>query len=82
MIDNALNNLKPGGELWIVDFYDQRDLPGPFRRFLKWWLAKFHVKFWPKLMPHLEALESEGLAKVAIKPLFHRYSFIASIRKV
>jgi S-adenosylmethionine-diacylgycerolhomoserine-N-methlytransferase len=79
-IENALKNLKSGGELFIVDFYDQRDLPGPFRRFLKWWLMKFHVKFWPDLMPYLESLNSEGIAKVTIKPLFRRYSFIASIQ--
>lgn len=79
-IENALTNLKPGGELFIVDFYDQRDLPAPFRRFLKWWLSKFHVKFWPELMPYLESLDSEGVANVTIKPLFRRYSFIASIQ--
>jgi S-adenosylmethionine-diacylgycerolhomoserine-N-methlytransferase len=80
-IANALQNLKPGGDLFIVDFYDQRDLPGPFRRFLKWWLMKFHVKFWPDLMPYLESLNSEGIGKVTVKPLFRRYSFVASIRK-
>jgi S-adenosylmethionine-diacylgycerolhomoserine-N-methlytransferase len=80
-IENALKNLKPDGELYIVDFYDQRDLPAPFRRFLKWWLAKFHVKFWPELMPYLESLETNANAKVTIRPLFRRYSFIAAIRK-
>jgi S-adenosylmethionine-diacylgycerolhomoserine-N-methlytransferase len=75
-IDNAFKNLKPNGTLFIVDFYDQRDLPGPFRGFLKWWLMKFHVQFWPELMPHLESLDN-----VTIKSLFRRYSFIASIRK-
>jgi S-adenosylmethionine-diacylgycerolhomoserine-N-methlytransferase len=79
-IENALRNLKPGGELFIVDFYDQGDLPGPFRRFLRWWLAKFHVKFWPELMPYLESLQSSETAKVTIKSLFRRYSFIASVR--
>ena len=80
-IENALSNLKPGGKLFIVDFYDQSDLPSPFRRFLKWWLAKFHVKFWPELMPYLESLGSDGMANVLIKPLFRRYSFVATIRK-
>lgn len=79
-IDNALENLKPGGRLFIVDFYDQLDLPGPFRAFLKWWLAKFHVKFWPELIPHLESLASREM-DVTITSLFRRYSFIASIRK-
>lgn len=80
-IENALRNLKPGGELFIVDFYDQRDLPGPFRRFLKWWLMKFHVRFWPELMPYLESLDKSGEAKATIKPMFRSYSFIASLRK-
>lgn len=76
-IENALINLKPNGSIFIVDFYDQKDLPGPFRIFLKWWLMNFHVKFWPELMPYLESLPQE----VNIKSLFRRYSFIASIRK-
>jgi S-adenosylmethionine-diacylgycerolhomoserine-N-methlytransferase len=80
-IENALRNLKSGGELFIVDFYDQRDLPGPFSRFLKWWLVKFHVKFWPDLMPYLESLDKSGEAKVTIKPMFRSYSFVASLRK-
>lgn len=80
-IQNAFRNLRSCGELFIVDFYDQRDLPIQFQRFLKWWLMKFHVKFWPDLMPYLESLEIDGVAKVTIKPLFRRYSFIASIKK-
>jgi S-adenosylmethionine-diacylgycerolhomoserine-N-methlytransferase len=81
-IDNALRNLNPGGELFIVDFYDQADLPAPFRKFLKWWLSKFHVRFWPELMPHLRSLEERGLVSVRIEPLFRRYSFIARMKKL
>jgi len=81
-IDNALKNLKPGGELFIVDFYDQADLPAPFRRFLKWWLSKFHVQFWPELMPHLRSLEESGVVSLQIDPLFRRYSFIARMKKL
>jgi S-adenosylmethionine-diacylgycerolhomoserine-N-methlytransferase len=80
-IENALANLKAGGELFIVDFYDQRDLPAPFRRFLRWWLAKFHVQFWPELIPYLETMESDGSYEVTTRPLFRRYSFMASVRK-
>lgn len=80
-IENALANLKPGGYVFIVDFYDQRDLPAPFRRFLKWWLSKFHVKFWPELMPYLESLDSNSAARLTVSPLFRRYSFIARIEK-
>ena len=81
-IDNALRNLKPGGELSIVDFYDQADLPAPFRRFLKWWLSKFHVQFWPELLPHLRSLEENGIVSLQIESLFRRYSFIARMKKL
>ena len=80
-IRNALDNLKPGGELFIVDFYDQANLPSPFARFLKWWLAKFHVKFWPDLIPHLESLRDSGEVELKVTPLFRRYSFIAKLKK-
>jgi S-adenosylmethionine-diacylgycerolhomoserine-N-methlytransferase len=78
-IENALKNLKPGGELYIVDFYDQKDLPAAFRRILKAWLAKFHVKFWDELMPFLHSLETAGRGMLTITPLFRRYSFIAKL---
>lgn len=80
-IENALENLKTGRELFIVDFYDQKDLPESFQKLLQWWLAKFHVTFWEGLMPYLYALESNGRCKVTITPLFRRYSFLATIRK-
>ena len=81
-IDNALANLKPGGELFIVDFFDQADLPSAFRKFLQWWLSKFHVKFWPELMPHLESLERTGSVSLELMPLFRRYAFIARLKKL
>lgn len=42
-VDSALGVLAPGGALQIVDFGDQRGLPGAFRRGLRRWLAQFHV---------------------------------------
>lgn len=81
-IDNALANLKQGGELFIVDFYDQADLPRSFQKFLKWWLSKFHVRFWPELMLHLRSIEDNGVVSVHIEPLFRRYSFIARLKKL
>ncbi len=80
-IQKALENLKPGGQLFIVDFYDQAQLPAPFRWFLKWWLKKFHVQFWGDLMPYLESLGESGAAQVTVSPLFRRYSFIAAVTK-
>lgn len=80
-LENALTNLKPGGSLYIVDFYDQKGLPAPFRKFLKWWLAKFHVQFWEGLMDFLQTFEEHGIGALRVQPLFKRYSFIAEIEK-
>ncbi|MGH9821377.1 MAG: class I SAM-dependent methyltransferase, partial [Pyrinomonadaceae bacterium] len=81
-IDNALLNLKPGGTLYIVDFYDQEDLPRWFQKLLQSWLRKFHVQFWHDLFPHLKSLETDGLGIFVLTPLYHRYSFIASLKKL
>lgn len=80
-IENALKNLKPGGVLFLVDFYDQKNLPGPFRKLLKWWLKKFNVRFWNGLMPYLHSIADDGRGKLILKPLFRRYSFLASLKK-
>lgn len=80
-IEKALRNLRPGGELFLVDFYDQADLPKPFQKLLKWWLSKFHVRFWPELMPHLRSLERSGAVSLTVEPLHRRYSFIAKLVK-
>ena len=79
---NALENLKPGHKIYIVDFYDQKDLPAWFQRVLQVWLKQFHVQFWSDLMPHLESLEKEGLIKLDVTSVFKRYSFIAELTKI
>ena len=42
-LKHAAGQLAPGGSLHVVDFGDLGGLPGPFRRALRAWLAKFHV---------------------------------------
>lgn len=81
-IENALNNLRPGGELWIVDFYDQKDLPRTFRKMLQNWLKAFHVQFWNDLIPYLGTLETKGLIRLTVTPIYKRYAFIARLEKV
>ncbi len=80
-IANALNNLKPGGSFYIVDFYDQKDLPRLFQKLLKGWLKQFHVQFWGDLMPHLESLEKQGLGTLTVTSIARRYAFIAKFEK-
>ena len=80
-IENALENLKAGKSLYIVDFYDQKSLPVWFRKVLQKWLARFHVKYPQELLPFLEELERKGLGKLKITPIYRRYSLIAEFRK-
>jgi len=80
-IENALHNLKAGKSLYIVDFYDQKNLPRWFQKTLKGWLKQFHVKYPKELIPFLESLERSGLGKLRVTPLYRRYSLIAEFRK-
>jgi S-adenosylmethionine-diacylgycerolhomoserine-N-methlytransferase len=80
-IMNALANLKSGRAFYIVDFYDQADLPGWFRKMLQGWLRQFHVKYPEELLPYLESLEKQGLGKLKVTPLYKRYSLIAEFKK-
>ena len=81
-VENALGNLKSGGTLYIVDFYDQKDLPRSFQKLLQGWLRKFHVQFWHDLLPHLKSFETSGLGTLSLTPLYRRYSFIAAFKKL
>lgn len=77
-VSNALANLKPGGKLLIVDFYDQARLPGWFASLLKWWLGKFHVGYPPELIPFLESIDG---IEVKATPLYRHYSILIELTK-
>lgn len=55
-VSAALDCVESGGSLHIVDFGQQENLPGWFRRGLRHWLASFHVSPRDSLR---EVLESE-----------------------
>ena len=80
-IQAALNNLKPGRAIYIVDFWDQKDLPHWFQKLLKNWLKQFHVRHWSELMPHLESLAEQGLVNLTITSIAKRYAFLARLEK-
>lgn len=80
-IENALENLKTDKTLYIVDFYDQADLPTWFRQLLTSWLKQFHVKYPEELLPFLECLEKKGIGKLNVTSLYKRYSLIAEFKK-
>jgi S-adenosylmethionine-diacylgycerolhomoserine-N-methlytransferase len=80
-IEAALDNLKPGGEILIVDFWDQQDLPRWFAAGLKKWLAMFHVHYRPEVHEALVALGRSGRANVTFESVARRYAYIATVRK-
>ncbi len=78
----AMRNLKPGGTIYIVDFWDQGGLPGWFRRLLTWWLALFHVKHEPALIEELQRLDREGQATLDLIAHRRRYTFLAKLSAI
>lgn len=80
-IEAALANLKPGGEMLIVDFWDQKDLPGWFAAGLKRWLSLFHVHYRPEVHEALAQLGVSGRADVTFESVARRYAYIATVRK-
>ena len=80
-IDAAMANLRPGGHLLIVDFWDQKDLPGVFAAGLKRWLAMFHVHYRPEVHDAIVDLGTSGRGEVEFESVARRYAYIASIQK-
>lgn len=80
-LEAGLANLKAGGELYIVDFSDQRDLPHWFRVILVKWLDLFGVHYKPELLPFLEQLAADGVGHLQVTGLGGHYAFIARFRK-
>lgn len=80
-LEAALANLKPGGQLWIVDFWDQAELPGWFRSLLVRWLALFHVQHRPELIAHLQALPAGGGTTLTLESIGRRYAFLACLQR-
>ena len=77
-IARAIVNLRPGGALAVVDFWDQRDLPRWFGKSLRAWLALFDVHPRFDLVEHFNALP-EGRTQVA--PILRGYAVSLEFRK-
>jgi len=80
-LEAALRNLKPGGQLWIVDFWDQAELPLWFRRVLVRWLALFHVHYRPELLDYLQTLVSRSNGTLTLESVGRRYAFLACLTR-
>lgn len=78
---NALGNLKTGGDLYIVDFWDGDGLPGWLIGLRAWWLALFKVYYRPEFLEFLKKLQREGAGRCTVTPVGQSYAFIAHFQK-
>jgi S-adenosylmethionine-diacylgycerolhomoserine-N-methlytransferase len=74
VLNEAVNRLKPGGQLHIVDFGDQERLPGSMRRVLQHWLLLFDVTPRKELQNALVTLAEQHQAQLDFKRPFRGYS--------
>ena len=79
---NSLENLKAGGDLYIVDFWDGSGLPLWFNRLRIWWLRLFKVYYRPGFLGFLKELQEEGAGKHTVTSVGTSYAFIAHFQKV
>jgi S-adenosylmethionine-diacylgycerolhomoserine-N-methlytransferase len=76
----ALVNLRPGGVILIVDFWDQQELPPLLAAGLRRWLARWHAGYRPELHDALIGLGRSGRAEVQIESVARRYAYLATVR--
>jgi len=81
-LDQALNNLKPGGVLYVVDFCDFGRWPGFFGGLMRFWLKSFHVEYRREHIEHLRRRAAAGDGRLKERYLGGRYSYIATFEKV
>jgi S-adenosylmethionine-diacylgycerolhomoserine-N-methlytransferase len=80
-IEQAMQNLAPGGSLHIVDFGQQEGLPRWFRALLFKWLALFHVSPRAGLRETLAEIAQAHDAALEISPLYRGYAWMAVLRR-
>lgn len=78
-IDAALTHLAPGRTLYSVDFWDQKDLPAPFRWSLTNWLKLFHVIHRPEMLEYLQQIGSGDNYNLEVTSILGRYAYIARL---
>jgi S-adenosylmethionine-diacylgycerolhomoserine-N-methlytransferase len=78
-LTTALRHLAPDGRLYIVDFWDQGDLPSVVGTALQGWLRLFDVEPRPDLLRTLRALDAEGTLSCSITPVARRYAYLATV---
>ncbi|MFU0504379.1 class I SAM-dependent methyltransferase [Pseudaminobacter sp. NGMCC 1.201702] len=78
---NAVTHLAPGGELHIVDFGDQRELPNWFKTALYTWLGWYHVTPRTNLFEISAEIARSLDAVTETKRLYRGFAWISIIRR-
>lgn len=77
-LDHAPTLVRAGGQLAVVDFWDQGGWPDWFRKGLGQWLAAFDVTPRPEAVDHLA---QSPLGPVETTALFGRYAYLQRLRR-
>jgi S-adenosylmethionine-diacylgycerolhomoserine-N-methlytransferase len=77
----AFDNVKCGGWVHIVDFWDQAKLPMFFRIALQWWLSMFHVKHEAELLAYIHTIEAIEEKPIRIDSILGNYAFKTKLQK-
>ena len=75
VVEHAMGQVRPGGRLAAVDFWDQRGLPAWFRRLLQGWLSLFEVRPRREMPDLFKRLASERGGSLTLDSLFGGYAF-------
>ena len=81
-VDAALRAVRPEGRLYVVDFWDQAELPRWFGGVLRRWLDLFHVHFRPELLEYLHGAAARTGRPIALTPIARRYAYLAELGPV
>jgi S-adenosylmethionine-diacylgycerolhomoserine-N-methlytransferase len=79
-LEHGLSQLKPGGTIHVVDFGDQKGLPGWFRKLLKGWLDQFHVRFRPEVRLWFEEQQRQGRGEMTYRDVMRGYAYRLDFR--
>ena len=80
-LHTALENVKPGGLIYIVDFWDQAGFPPWFRSVLTKWLALFHVRHEPELLSYIFSMPGIQKKSIKINSIWGQYAFTITFQK-
>lgn len=75
----ALSHLADDGRLYLVDFWDQDDLPAWVAPALQNWLSLFDVQPRPALLRTLRTLDDKGGLSCTIQSIGGRYAYLAVV---